>query len=429
VREDIITKMRSDISVRVVSEFGSPQDLQAFRITYSGKDARLVSMVAQQLASLFIEENLSARELQATGTTDFLTNQLQETRKQLEQQEAKLKDFKLKHIGEMPEQQSADLQLVSQAQSQLQQEADALARAEQQRSYLQSMLTQTASVVDMDERETNPVKAAEDRASRAPNELAVAKAKLASLLSHYTESHPDVQKLKAIIQDEEARQAQAAKEAAANAPPEPAPAAPVKRTPRPPSAHFNPVLESQLKTLDAEIAKHNEEQQRLSKLVSVYRAKLDAIPVREQEITELQRDYEISKNHYKQLLDNQLAAQTATQLEYRQKGEKFEVLDPATPAERPTRPNRMLINMVGTVAGLVLGLVLATGKEFLGMTIITAQDAVAASSLPLLGEIPVIQTRIDRRRRNRWILAATTSGLIAALAGGALLLYYNRIQM
>jgi len=426
-REDVITKMRSDISVRVVSEFGSAQDLQAFRITYSGKDARLVSLVAQQLASLFIEENLSARELQATGTYDFLTNQLQETRKQLEQQEAKLKDFQLRHVGEMPAQEAADLQLLSQAQSQLQQEADALARAEQQRTYLQSMLTQTVSVVDIDEVETNTAKRAE--ASSAPNELAKEKARLATLLSHYTESHPDVRKLKGMIEEEEARQAQAAMEAAASAPPDPAPAAaPVKRTPHPPSAHFNPVLESQLKALDAEIAKHNEEQQRLSKLVSLYRAKLEAIPVRQQEITALQRDYEISKNHYKQLLDNQLAAQTSTQLEFRQKGEKFEVLDPATPAERPSRPNRSLYNMVGSMAGLVLGLVLAMGKEFLVMSVITSQDAVTASGLPLLGEIPVIRTQFDRRRRNRWILATTTSGLILALACGGILFYYYRIQ-
>ncbi len=88
--------MRKDISVQVVSDFGGGQDLQAFRITYSGREPRLVAQVTNELASLFIEENLKAREQQATGTTEFLENQLQETRKTLEAQEAKLKDFKLK---------------------------------------------------------------------------------------------------------------------------------------------------------------------------------------------------------------------------------------------------------------------------------------------------------------------------------------------
>src|ERR1700732_5339582 len=143
-RGDVTTRMRKDIGVRVVSDFGSSQDLQAFRISYSGNDPRLVAQVTNQLASLFIEENLKAREQQASGTAEFLQNQMQETRKALEIQEIKLRDFRLKHIGEMPEQQSADLQILGQLQSQLQLEGEALARAEQQKSYLQSMMLQSA---------------------------------------------------------------------------------------------------------------------------------------------------------------------------------------------------------------------------------------------------------------------------------------------
>jgi uncharacterized protein involved in exopolysaccharide biosynthesis len=108
-REDVITRMRADISVQVVSDFAASQDFQAFRISYSGRDAQLVAQVTRQLATLFIDENLKAREQQATGTTEFLSNQLQETRKDLEKQEAKLKQYKLTHLGEMPEQQTADL--------------------------------------------------------------------------------------------------------------------------------------------------------------------------------------------------------------------------------------------------------------------------------------------------------------------------------
>ena len=143
-REDVIAHMRADISVQVVSDFGASQDFQAFKITYSGKDARLVAQVTNELASLFIEENLKAREQQATGTTEFLENQLQESRKDLEGQEAKLKQYRMMHIGEMPEQQSADLSILGQLQSQLQLESEALSRAEQSKLYLQSMMSQSA---------------------------------------------------------------------------------------------------------------------------------------------------------------------------------------------------------------------------------------------------------------------------------------------
>ena len=116
----------------------------------------MVAQVANDLATQFIDENLKAREQQSTGTTEFLQNQLQETKKVLEAQEAKLKEFKLKHLGEMPEQQSANLQILGQLQSQLQLESEALARAEQQRSTIQVLMPQSAPVVDLDEPELKP---------------------------------------------------------------------------------------------------------------------------------------------------------------------------------------------------------------------------------------------------------------------------------
>src|SRR5258708_3854129 len=202
-REDIITKMRSDISVRVVSDFGGAQDLQAFRISYSGPEPRLVAQVTNQIAQSFIDRNLEAREQQASGTTEFLTNQLQAARKNLEDQEAKLKDFKLKHIGEMPKQEPADLQILSQAQSQLQIEADALSRAEQQKSLLQSLMAQSAPVIDLDEGEQKgPGGRAEGPHTVKPSALAQARAQLAELLSRYGEQHPDVKRLKTLIEEQ-----------------------------------------------------------------------------------------------------------------------------------------------------------------------------------------------------------------------------------
>jgi uncharacterized protein involved in exopolysaccharide biosynthesis len=116
-REDVIAMMQKDVSVSIVSNYGGSQDLEAFRIGFRGTEARLVAQVANDLATQFIDENLKAREQQSTGTTEFLQNQLQESKKILEGQEGRLKEFKLKHLGEMPEQQSANLQILGQLQS------------------------------------------------------------------------------------------------------------------------------------------------------------------------------------------------------------------------------------------------------------------------------------------------------------------------
>ena len=442
-REDLITKMRSEISTSVVGDFGGSNDLQAFKITYHGKDPRLVAQVTNQVASLFIDENMKAREQQATGTTEFLENQLQDTRKTLEEQENKLKDFRLKHIGEMPEQETADLQLLGQVQAQLQLEGEAVSRAENQKSLYESMMTQSAPVVDLDSSDPRPAvpKAAADAPKSAgavpqpANALSVDKARLAALLRQYTPAHPDVKRLKKKIEDEEAQMVSTETASAAVAVPVPAPPLPATEAaadPVPPSrpsvenarpapAHFNPILQSQIKAADADIAKHKAEQERLAKLVASYRGKVDSIPLRQQEIASLTRDYEMNKAHYGQLLDRELSAQTATQLEIRQKGEKFEVLDPAQPAERPSSPKRTLINAGGAVVGLALGLLMALATELLGMSITGAQDIVDASSLKVLGVIPVIETQRDRTTRRRRLVVAGASAMFATLVLGAVL--------
>jgi len=437
-REDVITRMRADISVNVLSDLGGGQDLQAFRIIYRGRDPRMVAEVANALASLFIEENLKAREEQATGTADFLQNQLQETRKTLEAQEAKLKDFKLQHLGEMPEQQTADLQILGQLQSQLQLESDALTRAEQQKSYIQSMMVATAPVVDLDETEQKPSKAGERQAPKS--RLTIHKEQLARLLATFTEKYPPVALLKKQIEAEEALEAirpptvpassKAIGSPSAETAPKPVEPPVQHATPRP-AKYFNPVLQSQLKQIDDEIAKHREERQRVSKLVANYQVKLEAIPVREQQVTELVRDYEISKAHYSQLLEKQLSAETATQLEIRQKGERFSVLDFAQPAERPSQPNRSLINGVGSIGGLALGLLLALITEFLGMSITSPEQITAATGLPVLEVIPVIRTHTDKRRRKRLLVLAAATAVASVIVGSVVLmvLYHYRPQV
>ena len=430
-REDVITKMRADIAVSMLGN--GDQDLEAFRITYSGQEPRLVAQVTNQMASLFIEENLKAREQQSTGTTEFLANQLQESRRELEAQEAKLKDFKLKHIGEMPEQQNADLQVLGQLQSQVQIESEALSRAEQQRTYLQSMMAQGAGapVIDLDDPEpaVSPQAAATGQSATARKLLETEKATLAALLEHgYTERHPDVQRIKAQIALDEAALARPKPGVAdAPAPEAQAPVKPPRPTPAVPLNYLNPVLESQLRSVQDEIAKDKQELGRLHKTVAGYQEKLEAIPVREQQIAELVRDYEISKAHYTNLLSNQLSAETATQLEVRQKGEKFTVLDPAQPAERPSKPNRLVLNCGGAVVGLGLGLLLAVVTEFLGMTITSAEQITATCGLTVLEVIPIIETRADRRKR-RIIMAAASGAVVTMLATVAILFFYYRGQ-
>jgi uncharacterized protein involved in exopolysaccharide biosynthesis len=327
----------------------------------------------------------------------------------------------------MPEQQAASLQILGQLQSQLQLRGEALSRAEQQRSYTQNLMAGQAPVVDLDSSEQRgPNAFGGNQSGSAPiSALDRDKAQLAELLARYKDTYPDVKKLKKRIEDQEAKQAaqvaqSTAPAVAASAPPPP----PAEKTSAQAVNHFNPVLQSQLEGLDAEIAQNRAEVKRLTGAIGTYQAKLEAIPIREQQITQLVRDYEISKAHYGQLLNNQYSAETATQLEIRQKGEKFTVLDTAQVPEKPSRPNRMFINFGGSLAGLAFGLLLALATEFLGVSITGPEQIALASGLPVLEVIPIIQTRADRLVRRKRIFWATAAGLVAAVAVAAVSLYH-----
>ena len=133
--EELIERMRKDIKLDLKSAEarGQREATVAFTISYQGSDPGTVSLVANTLASFYVEENFKARERQATGTADFLKVQLEDTKKRLDEQEQRLRDFKLRYVGELPEQQPGNLGILTGLQGQLQNTMASLNRAQQQR--------------------------------------------------------------------------------------------------------------------------------------------------------------------------------------------------------------------------------------------------------------------------------------------------------
>ena len=445
-QEEVITQMREDISIELIDQSGAGQrrrgedDLQAFKITYSGNEPRVVAQVTNELASLFIEENLKARERVATGTSEFIEDQLVQTEKQLEELEAKLRDFKLKHLGEMPDQQATNLQLLGQLQSRLQMVVDAQNRAEQQKSYLQAILAaQPAPDASSKAAETDAIQETSSEAADTPNPPDPERTdanlirlrnerRLAELLSRYGEDHPDVLRLKREVEETREIEQEAAREFRdAKAVP-----TPVQRQGAPLPVQRGQSIEAlraQLTALDSEIANQKKEQERVLQSIASYQRRVETVPIREQEVADLVREYEMSREHYSNLLAKGMSAREATQLEVRQKGERFTILDPAQVPEKPSRPDRILINLLGSIGGLALGVVLAFATEFLGFSITIPQQILAATGVPVLGVIPIILTGADRLQRRRWTIAGAATGLMAVLVAGALLVYHYRTQI
>src|SRR5882762_9423561 len=147
--EEVIGRMRSDIKLELKSAElrGLREATVAFTIAYQGSDPETVSVVTNTLASFYIEENVKARERQATGTAEFLKSQLGETKKRLDEQEQRVSGFKRRYLGELPPQMDANLNTLDRLQAQFRQNSDNQTRSAERRQALSSQLAEAESLL------------------------------------------------------------------------------------------------------------------------------------------------------------------------------------------------------------------------------------------------------------------------------------------
>jgi succinoglycan biosynthesis transport protein ExoP len=374
--EEVAEEMRKDLIVTPVQGWAGGRSA-AFRVSYQGYSANTVAAVANQVAALFIGENVTTRAQRAENTTDFLETQLEQAKASLEQQEAHLSRFKLQHRGELPQQEAALLSTLSRFQSELQGTQDAANRAEQNRVLLQNSLNVAESSVANLTRSvhaasstTSVVATANQTAQRVAASQSV-RAKLQALEAHYSAEHPDVTRarseLAAALREEEAARSRLAQQQ------ESKPVVTKVETSIPPPSQLVAELNTekeraqmirlQLNLLNKEIADRNAERQQILRNISTYQGKVERLPVREQEMTSVLRDYEMSKQNYSSLLAKKLSAEMAGQMEHRQQSERFTLLEPARVPSAPIKPKRLILCGVAAVGSLVLCVAFAIGLE------------------------------------------------------------------
>ena len=149
-QEEILKQMRKDIAIEPVPLVTGERGLGAFTISYSGVNPNVAAQVANRLASLFIQENLKSREEQVLGTAEFLDREMEKAKKDLDAKAATIQQLKTRHVSELPESQNIHVQALASLQLELRGEMDAMSRAQQQKVYMQSMLSSTVPVVDLD---------------------------------------------------------------------------------------------------------------------------------------------------------------------------------------------------------------------------------------------------------------------------------------
>jgi polysaccharide chain length determinant protein (PEP-CTERM system associated) len=390
---------------------------ESFRISYINRDARVAQQTTERLASLFIEENLRDRENQAEATNQFLDSQLEDARRRLIEHERKLERYRSQYSGELPSQAAANLQSIQNAQVQLQALTETTDRARERRLLLERQLVEVQSdpVAVLPPVAGTPETPAESSAQQLQN----AESRLQLLLMHAKPDHPDVKMLQRTIRDLRATLEREVPLSGATRIQAASPTAPETLRQR-----RMRDLKSQVEDIDRQIAEKQDQESRLRGTIASYQSKLDSVPKHESELVELTRDYATLQTSYQNLLEKREESKIAANLERRNIGEQFKVLDPARIPERPFSPNRLLINLGGAVGGLVLGGLIGGLLEFMDTTLQTEENVVRLLNIRVLGLVPMMLSAQDRRRRRLRSAMLSVAGVVV-IGTSALLVWWR----
>jgi succinoglycan biosynthesis transport protein ExoP len=424
--EELVSMMLSNIDIMPINENPQQKDIDAFRISFTTENAVVAQHVTNTLTSLFINEYLRTSAEQASNTTNFLHERVLDKGREVEAQEERLRDFKLRYVGELPEQQQGNLSILSGMQNQLQNVMASRNRAEQQRALLQAQLeatpkrspasdfaVSTPHLANLNSTQMlTPVEAAQ-------NELARLQAvKLNLQMKGYSSQHPDVTRnLREIAQAQETL-----RNVRASAPP-PAPVAQQPSASRSPSEIIDDPAVAQIKTnIEASRLEINNlwnEEKRLKGLISQYENRINQTPVREQQQASILRDTEVLRQQYSELQKKEQESQLATNLEKQQGGKQFRLIDPASLPAVPSSPKRLKLSLAATLGGFVFGLLLALAMELKDTSFHTEEDLLRHIEPPFVLGLPVLPTPGEIRRRKwmslfQWAAASTMALVVLA---------------
>lgn len=382
--EDLIDKMRKNITVKPLTNSmgAATSGVSGFTVSFSADDPHVAQQVTGQILSMFIEQNVKLRSTRAQDTTDFFDSQLQEAKRKLDEQDKKLADFKRRNLGQLPGTEQTILAQLTAANTQYEAITQALSRAAQDKQFAESMLSSQLQAWKASQQTgVNP--------QTLDAQLASLENQLLDLQARYTSDHPDVLKLKSQIEQLKNRAANAGKE-----PQEPV----VKTSTLEPPAIAQ--LRAQIHQYDVTISEKTREQERLKQQVQTLQGRLQLSPLVEQEYKELTRDYTTALTFYDDLLQKKTQSEMSKNLENRQQGEQFRVMDAPNLPERPAFPDRRIFAAGGLGAGLALGLAFAVLWEFRDKSLRTELDVEVCLQLPALVCLPsvdLLESKASRR--------------------------------
>jgi polysaccharide chain length determinant protein (PEP-CTERM system associated) len=366
---DIVTRMRSNINLDPITDQAPGRNTEAtiaFSLSFQGRESpQKVQLVAEKLTNLFLEENRYERTKQTKEVSRFLEDELNKVKSSLDSQEAEIARFKEKHINTLPELLQVNIQSLNHMERNIEMSQEKLRSLKEQEGYFQSQLVNVSP--DLKEQQ-------EDK--KRLDELKVL---LINLKSRFTEEYPDVINTRAEIARLEMQLAKkeslhpTTKESAEN------------------PAYIT--LAAQLSGIQADIKSTHQQIVIMMQKAQKYRKQIENTPRVEETYRTLTIKRDNTRAKYDDLMQKVLEAKVSQGLETEQKGERFTVIDPPLFPEKPFKPNRLLIVMIGMVLGLCAGVSFAAMREFSDDSVHSAERLATVTTFPVLTTIPLITTR------------------------------------
>jgi succinoglycan biosynthesis transport protein ExoP len=389
-----VDRMRKDLRLEFKTERDTSgrDSTTAINLSYRGRDPELVAAVANAVATLFVEENVRIRDLQAAGATAFLQSQVHEADRQLTEQERLMNAFRVSHLGELPEQQASNLAALGRLNEQLRVLND------QERGVLERRDALTRPTTVLLPGATAPVESPEARLTRLRTDLAALRAK-------YTDEYPEIVRTKEEIAGLERRLAAQRG----------GPLGEAESTAREP--------QTALAQVDVELAVLRSQEELLRRSIAVYEQRVQNAPRMEGELQRLAGGYTAAKERHAALVQRFEEAQLKERMQ--QLGiQQFRILDSALPSPQPVAPHRFRILLMGLAvsAAAAVGAVLLA--EAYSVSFHTVDDLRAFTRVPVLVSIPPIVTAADARRNHfnsaLAVVGAALSTVTIALASAYL---------
>jgi uncharacterized protein involved in exopolysaccharide biosynthesis len=442
-REEIVEKMRKDIEFKTISakvrdkrQAGAESVTIAFSVAYQGKDPATVQKVAGTLASLYLEQNLKYREAQAQSTTVFLQTELKELEEKISQLGEKIALYKEQYGNMLPELQQFNLSQAERLENEVKNLDNAIRTGENQKIFLEGLIATSGGEGDggnnpqlnprarlralevlitdlrskFSEEHPDLQKALREKTQlekvlhqkgggdQKQQRLLKLQAELAQKQGVYSDQHPDVRKLQEEI-------TLLRQEVAKGGPPSPE---------TNPNSQANVNLVAQLQTVKNDIITLKQQQQNLRERLQNYRQRVETSPKIEQPYLVLTRDYQDATMKYREVMNKLLEARIGEGMEEHQKGGKFTLIEAAAIPEKPVKPKRPLLMVLGLIVAGVAGGVCIVGVDKIDHSIRSAGELAALTEMPPLGVIARIETPFDlteKVRRRRLLLLAICCSL------------------